>query len=148
MSIGAILSGVKDAAIIAALCAIAYVMITYGKDVVKVSDMAAVQKQLTANSAQLAAWRKEQVDADTQREADMAQVSAAIGAQRAPIILRGPARACAVPRAPGPAASAPPASGGNEPETGVDLRGAINAYETEVEQGFADCRSVLAQWPR
>lgn len=148
MSIGAILSAIKDAAIIAGLAAAAYLLITYGKDIVKVKDMAAFEKQITANAATLNQWRQEQIDADTQREKDMEQVSAAIGAQRAPIILRGPPGACPVPSHPTAPASGAPAGGGNDPKAGVDLRPAINAFELEVENRFTDCRSVLAKWPK
>src|SRR6266571_7711931 len=91
MPISAILALIKDGLIIAAVGLVAYFMITYGKNLVKVADIQAVQKQLQANTDTLARWRKESTDANEKRDADLAKVASTINAQRTPIIVRVPA---------------------------------------------------------
>lgn len=145
MTPAAIIALIKDIVIVIAIGAVIYVLVAYGKDIVKVADIAAVQKQIAANAQTVAGWRQEQVNAEAKHTEELAQVSAAIGAQRSPIILQSvtpKAGTCPVPgAAAGPAG--PPAASGP-----VDIRPGINAFELKYETALADCRSALAQWPR
>ena len=154
MSPAAIYTAVRDLLILAVIGFIAFRVYTDGKNAAKVADMAAVQKQLAANAAQSAAWQKESSDANLKRQSELAQVSSAIGAQRAPVLV------CPGPSSPGPLPSHPTGAGGEPaaprsadagPRAGaaaIDIRPAINAFELKYERAFADCRSVLNQWPK
>lgn len=148
MTPAAIIALVRDVVILVALAALIYLLITYGKDVVKVADMKAVQQQLTANAQTQAQWAAEARDADLKRSQDLDKVTGAISAQRAPVFVRsGPASACPVSQPAAQAASRPPAAGGDEPGAGEDLRPALNAYEVRLETVIADCRNALEKWP-
>lgn len=145
MTPAAIIALIKDAVIVLAIGAVIYVLVTYGKDIVKISDMAAVQKQVAANAQTVAGWRQEQIDANARHSADIAGIAATIGAQHAPIFLQpapSKAGACPVSGATGAPSGQPAGSGP------VDIRPGINTFELKYETALADCRSVLAQWPR
>ncbi len=154
MTPGAIIALIKDGLIILAIGAAIWLFVTYGKDIVKVADMKAVQKQITANAATEANWRKEQIDANTQRDATLAQVAAGIANQHAPVIVRnGPARVCPMPVAATQAGSPPAATGGTDEGRGsnsesIDIRPALNAFELKYETVIADCRAALDGWPQ
>lgn len=144
----AIIALIKDAVILVAIGLAIWLFISYGKDLVKVADMKAVEIQLTKNAQTEADWRKEQTDANTKRDADLAKVSTAIGKQRDPVyIMRNPPSHCPVSGAPTAADNPPAASGTTDEGLGSDLRPALNRYELKYESVLADCRAVLAQWP-
>jgi hypothetical protein len=154
MTPGAIIALIKDALIILAIGAVVLLLVNYGKDIVKVADMKAVQKQLTQNAATEANWRKEQADANTKRDTDLATVRAAIDAQRAPVYVmrNGPPRVCPVSVAAGQAGRPPPATGGADAGSGndrqpVDIRPELNRFELKAETAVADCRAALDGWP-
>lgn len=153
MSITAIIALVRDLVILIALGLLIWLLISYGKDVVKVSDMKAVQKQLDANTKQVAQWSQEAQHAQTQRTEDMAQVSAAIAAHSQPIVvLRDrPANPGAVPRVAVATGAQPAACGNPDPGPGndpVDVRPQISGFELKYEGLLADCRAAIAQWPK
>src|SRR5882762_10140019 len=146
MTPGQIIALIKDVLIVVAVALVFYFVVQYGKDIVKVQDMHAVQKQLANNADTEARWRQEQTDADTKRDAALAQVATTIGQQRAPVYVvpRGPASQCAVPGNPGQASGQPSAAGGSDPGRGsdrqpVDLRPQVNALELKYETALADC---------
>lgn len=148
MTPAAILALIKDGVILVAALGAIYFCVTYGKDRVKVADIKAVQKQLTANAQTQAQWATEARDADLKRSQDLDKVTTAIGQQRAPVFVRsGPASACPVSQPAAQAASRAPAAGGDEPGAGEDLRPALNAYEVRLETVIADCRNALEKWP-
>jgi hypothetical protein len=152
VTFGAIIAVIRDVVIVAAIGIVIYLLIHYGEDVVKVTDMAAVQRQITANIQTEAQWRQEQTDADSKRDTEIQQISAAIGAQRAPVYTVQPsaakARSCAVSSNPITAGGQPAVGGSADSGRGEDLRPAINAFELKYETALADCRSVLSQWPK
>jgi|SRR5205807_3417684 len=126
-----------------------------GGDRVKVQDMGAVQKQLTANAAKLDEWRKEAANADQKRASDLQGVRDLIAQHNQPILVRTAApapRAGAVPN-PTLATGCTTASGGGvDAGSGggartVDLRPDISRLETKYETALGDCRSALAKWP-
>lgn len=147
MTPAAIVALVRDVVILIALAALIYLLITYGKDVVKVADMKAVQKQLTANAQTQAQWATEARDADLKRSQDLDKVTTAIGQQRAPVFVRGPSCPHPVPQLAAQTASSAPAGGGDESGAGEDLRGPINQFEIRLETVIADCRNALEKWP-
>jgi hypothetical protein len=149
----AIIALVKDVVILIAAGLAVYLCVSYGKDFVKIADMKALQVQLTQNALTETQWRKEQTDANTKRDTDLAKVADTIAGQRAPVyIMRGPASSGAVPNA-ACQASGPPASAGRtdagrgSDRQPVDLRPQVNAFELKYETAIADCRAALDQWP-
>lgn len=148
MTPGQIIALVRDVVILIALGLLIWLLISYGKDVVKVSDMRAVQKQIDTNAQTEAQWRKEQTDANQARDTQIAQVGAAIASQRAPVRLCGPTRASPLPSPTAAPSGSNTVPGGTDSGSGVDLRPAINAFELKYETAFASCRAALAGWPR
>jgi hypothetical protein len=144
----------RDLIILVALGLLIWLLVSYGKDVVKVADMKAVQKQLAENTQIETAWRQEQTDANTKRDADLAKVSAGIAGQHAPVyVVRNTARACPVPEHSPQAGGAPTSAGGIDAGSGgssetEDVRPKINQFELKFETAMADCRAILDQWPR
>jgi len=151
MTPGQIIALIKDVVIVAAIGLVIYVLVNYGKDIVKVQDMAAVQKQIAANTATEARWREERDHADQNRDAQLAQVAGAIDKQRAPVYLMRPAAAAPNPGAlPGNAGQAGnPAcpTGGSDQGLGVDSRPAINALELKYSTALIECYAALDKWP-
>jgi hypothetical protein len=147
MTPAAIIALIKDAVIVIALGAVAYMLITYGKDIVKVQDVKDLQKQLTHNAEQAAAWQKESTDADTKHVATLAQIAGTIDKQRTPVFVRGPSCPSAVPPDPGKAGGQPGASGTTDAGRGVDYRPTVNQFELKYETALADCYTALDKWP-
>jgi hypothetical protein len=149
MTPGAIIALVKDVVIVAALGFVIYMLINYGKDQVKVSDMKAVETQLKTNAVTEAEWRKEQVDANTKHDTNLATVASTIANQRAPVFLRsGPPSQCPVPNNPTKTSDQGTTTGSTDNRPGKDLRPDINAFELKYESAFLDCQTVLDQWPK
>jgi len=147
MTPGAIIALIKDVVILGVLGAAVYIFISYGKDIVKVSDMKAVQKQIQANAETAAKWQKESTDADTKRAADIAAVANTVASQRAPVFVRGPANNCPVPGDPAKAGGQPSGSKGSDQGRGIDYRPAINAFELKYSTALIDCYAALDKWP-
>jgi hypothetical protein len=152
MSPLAIYTAVKDLIIFAVLAWILYQVYSFGADRVKLADMAALQKQMTANAAQVAAWQKESTDANAKRTAELAQIQAGVDAHRDPIyVMRDTPSSGTVPTAatgagcPAPAGGSAHAGPGSDP---VDIRPQVALFEQRYEHALADCRSVLNSWPR
>lgn len=145
----AIIALARDLIILVALGLLIYLLISYGKDLVKVNDMKAVTAQLQRNTQQQAQWRKEQADADAQHDLDLAAVTNTIGANQRPVyILRGPPNTCVVPAVPGKTGGDNPKGGRADQGPGGDSRAAINALELKYEAAFADCRRLDQGWPK
>lgn len=149
-----IIAMVRDAAILGALGFILWYVHRADENAFKVDNLTAATKQLTANAATAARYSKEASDAQSQLAQQMAANAAAIGSQRAPVLLCPPsAGARAVSGAPSSAAGQLAGAGGaaagarSDPQPGRDVRPEINAFEVKFEGALATCRSVLAQWP-
>lgn len=153
MSPTAIIALVRDVVIVAALGFILWYVHRADTNAVKVSDFQAVQKQITHNADQVAAWQKEATDANAQRQTEMAGIRSSIDSQRAPVLVcNRPASGSPVPRA--PAAPAGGAAAGGTADAGprgdpqpVDVRPLVNQFELKYEAALASCRAVLNQWP-
>lgn len=155
MTLTAIFALIKDLVIVAAIGLLVYVLVTYGKDIVKVADLQGLQKQLTQNSKTEADWRKELTDANTKRDVDLSKVTFAIDSQRAPVyIVRGgsanpgqvPGHSPEADRKAAGAGGADAGRGGDSQPV-VDVRPQVNAFELKYETVVADCRAALDSWP-
>jgi hypothetical protein len=146
MSPAAIIALIKDVVIVGAIGLVAYFLVSYGKDIVKVSDMKAIEAQIQKNAQQQEKWQKDATDADAKRSSEMYAVATTIAGQHGPIIVRQPS-ACPVSNDPAKAGSEPAKGGGADPGSGTDIRPAVNAFELKYEQSLADCRDALAKWP-
>ena len=143
----------RDLVILIALGLLIWLLVAFGRDMIKVKDMKAVQKQLAQNAITEAQWRQEQTNANTQRDAQLAQVGAAIANQHAPVLVCRSPNPSPVPSTPAAAAGSASAAGGTDSGTRgdsepVDVRGAINAFELKYETALADCRAAIASWPQ
>lgn len=160
MTPGAIITLVKDVIILIAVACLIYLLVTYGKDLVKVKDMQALEQQLIHNGQVQAVWQKERTDAETQRDRDLGVLAGAIAAQRTPLYVlpaRGPTSRGTVPGAAGQTCPRPAGDGGVDPGARIDLkpadpqpvdvRAAVNAFERKYETVIADCRAALGGWP-
>lgn len=147
MTPGAIIALVKDVVIAVAIGLLIYVFISYGKDIVKVSDMKAVQKQLVDNAATIARWQKEQTDADTNHVATLTQIRATIDQQRAPVFVRGPTCPNPVPDLTVKASDNKGGTGATDQGRGIDYRPVINQFELKYETALTDCYAALDKWP-
>jgi predicted metalloprotease len=150
----AIIALLRDIVIVGAIGFIVYVLITYGKDVVKIADMKAVQEQITKNAETTAQWQKEATDANTKRDADLAAVAATISSHRDPVyIVRDrPTSAGTVSANTGQASGQASGAGGTDAgvrsdRQRVDIRPEINAYELKYETALVDCYAGLDKWP-
>ena len=152
MTPAAIIALVRDVVILIALGLLIWLLIAFGRDMVKVTDMKAVQKQLTDNAATIARWREDQTNANKARDAQVAQLGSAIVAQRAPVRLCGPTRPSSVSgpaAAPGGSSAAPGSvDTGSGSDPSPDLRPQLNEFELKYETALADCRAVIAGWPQ
>ena len=130
------------------LCALGF-LIWLGWHLKDAQDTKALARQIEANAKTTAQWQKESSDAGIKRDQEIASVRDLIAAQRQPIIVQVPPRPVPSPTAaPGgtPAAAGRPDEG---PRCGTcDVRGAINVVEDRYETALADCRAVLASWPK
>lgn len=147
---------IRDVLILAALGFLVWWIWRSGEDRVKVTDMAAVQKQLAANARTLEQWKAQSTQAETQHAADLETIRSTLAQHSAPILVRVPAPAAGPYALPGasPAPRCEPAgAGGDHGATGggsrtVDIRPAVTAVEERAEEALADCRAALAKWPR
>lgn len=154
MTPGEIITLVKDVIILIALGLLIWLLITFGKDLVKVQDMKDFQKQLQQNTALEAKWHKDQIDANDKHDRDLQGVTSAIAQQRAPVLVchnaapkqlpANPPSAGAGPTQPGPVDPGPRVD--SEP-TVVDIRPQLNRFEVAVEKIVADCRRAVESWP-
>lgn len=151
----AIIALIKDIVILGAIGFAIYIVLNYGKDIVKVKDMQAVQKQLSDNKLTEAQWRQEQVDANVQRDQSVKQLADAIATQHTPVyvVRNGSISACPVPGAPPKSSDQTASTGGANSGVGgasqtVDIRAGINAFETKYESSLSDCRAILMGWPK
>jgi hypothetical protein len=148
MTPAAIFSLVKDAVILIALGLVAYFLINYGKDIVKVSDMKALQQQITTNTQTLERWQKESTDADTKRQTDLGNIASTIANQRAPVFVRsGPACSSPVPNSSPSTSNQPSKPTGSDQGNGVDYRPIINQFESKYSTALVECYSALDKWP-
>ena len=148
MTPGQILVLVRDVLVLGALGFVIYRIYVDGENRVRQQDMQAVEKQLATNTLEQRQWAQDIRDAEAKRIEDMEHVSAAIAAQRAPVIVRVPAGAGTMPRASSPPATGTACPRGPAEGPGVDIRPALNALEFKYERALADCRAVLAEWPK
>lgn len=155
MTPAAIISLVRDVIILVAVGLLIYFLISYGKDIVKVSDLKDLQKQLTRNAAIEAQWRKDQTDAIDANNRTLDKVNTAIDSQRAPVLLcRKPPAPQQLPAHPGPTSSGPAAPGGADAGPGddrvtvLDIRPQLNFFEHKYEKALSQCRTLLATWPK
>lgn len=150
MTLSAYIALARDLIILIALAALIWLLVSYGKDVIKVHDMTAVSKQIAQNATTEAQWRQKADNAQVQLTTELADLRSRIDAQHTPVIVHtGPAHTCPVPGPATTSASSPPAGGTADAGSGgdIDVRPSINAFELKYEKALADCRAALASWP-
>jgi hypothetical protein len=148
MTLGACIALARDIGIALALGFIVWRIYVDGQNSIKVTDIRALQTQLTANAQKEEGWRTQANDASQALQSDLANVHAIVAQHTDPIVLRVPARCSAVPGPTPSPASQPATTGSPDTGSGVDLRPQISAFELRYEGIITDCRAALASWPR
>ncbi|HSV90937.1 MAG TPA: hypothetical protein VLH80_07540 [Nitrospiraceae bacterium] len=155
MTPSAIIALVKDIVILIALGLAIWLLINYGKDIVKVQDMKNFQAQFEKNLKIESEWREGQERANEKHDIDLAKVNNAITGQRTAVLLcHQPPAAHQLPAVPAQASSGSTAAGGTQPEPGIDsliatdIRPQLNEFELKAEKIVADCRRALDGWPQ
>lgn len=150
ISITAWISIAERIFVVAALGFVVWWIHSSGEDHLRVKDMAAVQDQLTKNARLEASNAQIAQQAQVQHDEDLQDIAARIANQRAPVFMcnRSPdTSAVSDHPAPTQRGNDPTQSGSADAGAGVDIRGAINAFEKKYESALADCRKVVASWP-
>lgn len=148
MSIGAIITLVRDFLIVGALGFVVWRIYHDGENAVKVADIKAVATQIAANAKQQAQYAAQTQSAQETHSAEIQAVSAAIAANNKPVyIMRGPPSTGSVSSVPAQAASCPAEPVPDDKRAGSDIRPELQAFELRYEGFFATCREVMAQWP-
>lgn len=143
----AVISLIKDIVIVIAIGFVVYVLVTYGKDLVKISDMKELQKQLKDNAALVEKWQKDASNADATHAAALATINSTIAGQQRPVFVRQ--QSCPVPVSANSvqAGGQQNPSGGADQGRGIDYRPTINRFEQKYETALADCYAALDKWP-
>jgi hypothetical protein len=147
---GQYIAAARDLIILAAIGWLVYMVYHAGQNSVTIKDVARIEANIAAAHATEDNWRKEQLDADAQKAQDLAAIRGAIAEHQQPIVVRGPAPAGAVPKAPGTAAGTHPTSGATDGGPRVstcDVRPSVAAVELKYETALAECRAAIASWP-
>lgn len=155
MTPSAIITLVKDVIILIAVGLLIYLLISYGKDIVKVSDLKEFQKQITRNAATEEQWRKDQTDAINANSKTLDKVNTVIDGQRAPVLVcRQPTARQQLPADSGSAGGRPAPPGrtdlgpGGDSVAAVDIRPQLNFLEHKYEKALSQCRALLDSWPK
>lgn len=148
MTLGLIISLVRDASIVGALGWLLWLVHTDTRNADTVRELRAMQAQVAANAKVEADNAERHATAEAQRRVDMQTIAAAITSNQRPVFVRNAAGPCPVPSNPPSPAGSPPAGGGDHEGAGVDIRPKLNQVELDLEGFAATCRSVLASWPR
>jgi hypothetical protein len=149
MTPATIIALVRDAVILGALAWIILFIYHAGVNADLKADMKALQTQLAANAKTQSQWLEESRNAESQRQADMQSIAAAVGRHAdSPIRLCQPTHSGPLPGAAAPSAGHPAAAGGPDERAGKDIRPAISALELKYESALAQCRAVLNSWPQ
>lgn len=150
MSISTIISLARDVFIVAALGFVIWWIHSSGEDHVKLKDMAAVQKQLAANAVVEKQNAEDAATAQVIHDQELEDIAHRIASQRAPVFMcpRSPDTSL-VSGHPAPTQNGhePTQSGTADAGSGIDIRAAVNAFESKYEQALSDCRQVISSWP-
>lgn len=144
----------RDVLIVGVLVFVAWFLVKSGEDRVTVKNLDALQKQLQTNAVEESKWRTDKDTADAKLQSDLTAINSNAATPKPPVwVCRNPSGG-PVPGGPtsttsdhtgagrtheGPGASAPAAD---------NVRPRIDALERKYETALAECRDVLASWPR
>lgn len=150
MTPGAYLALARDIGIALALGFLVWKIYGAGENAVKVSDLKSLQTQIAEQAKTLEGWRQESTHANDQLSQDLATL-------HAPAADKPPVWLCNAPASPrSPVLSATAAStdsahtspGGTDEGRRWDIRAQLEALKLKYETALAECRSVIAQWPK
>lgn len=148
MTISQYIALARDVFIVGALAFVAWWIYHAGGDRVRIADLKAVENQLAANSKQVDDWKAQEVAAEVRRDQEIQSVNATIARNQSPLWMCRPPDTRPVSHHPAPAEGSHSPSGPVDAGPRVDIRAAVNAFETRYESALANCRAALASWPK
>lgn len=159
MTPAAILALVKDGLIIIAVIAVGWFLVNSGKNMVHVEDIKKLEQRIEDNAKVEQTWRDQKSNADDQLARDIKSIPSVVAGNtpKPPVWLcnKPSGNSNGLPANSGSTASNNSSTGGTDKGSGsstgttaVDRRPAVNAVETKYETAFAECRSILAKWPK
>ena len=154
MSLALWLGAIKSILELVAVGVLGFLVMSYGESRVDKRDLQQLTDRITENGKTLTRWREEESHANTQRDAALAALHAAVAAHHDPIIVRVPVgEARPMPGNPGEARgehSQCLGTGGGlgSPWAQVDIRPDLDALELKYGQALIDCKAVLDKWPQ
>lgn len=150
MTPGMYIALARDIGIALALGFLVWRIYGAGENAVKASDLKSLQAQITEQSQTLGSWRQESTNANDQLSRDLATLHAP-AADKPPIWLcNAPPspRSQVLPATAASADSAHSGAGGTDEGRRRDIRLQVESLKLKYETALAECRSVIAQWPR
>lgn len=150
MTPGMYIALARDLGIALALAFIVWKIYGAGENAVKVNDLKSLQAQIADQAKTVDTWRQENTDANTQLSRDLASLHAP-APDKPPVWLcdAAPSPRRAVLSSPAASTdSSHPSPGGSDDGRRRDIRPQLEAFKLKYETALAECRSVIAQWPK
>lgn len=151
MTPGMYIALARDLGIALALAFIVYKIYGAGENAVKVHDLKSLQAQIEEQGKTLNGWRQESTNANAQLSQDLATLRTPPAVPKPPVWLcdapPSPRRAV-LPTSAASTDSAHPSPGGSDDGRRRDIRPQLEAFKLKYETALAECRSVIAQWPK
>jgi hypothetical protein len=148
------LSTVKDAVIVIAIVALGWYVYRSGEDRVTAKDFAQQKQTIARYQTTVQSWQQQQTSANGALQNEIAQIN---GTGSAPPVVQPlhvelcqPASAVSavLPAAPAGATSTAPTARATDTGPERDIGPDIEAFERKYETALAECRAVIAQWPK
>lgn len=154
MTPAAIYTLVKDGVIVGLVLWLLWMVYSSGQNSVTVKQFDALKESIAQNAKQEKDWHAQGAKVDAQTSADIADLHTTIGNQHAPVFVCKSPSGGKLPGDTGSSSSVNPSQGGTDEgrgrssETVVDIRPQVNKLEEKYEDAFAQCRGILAKWPK
>ena len=134
---------------------VAYELIQFGEDRVRVKDLKDLRREISNNALIAKGWHDEQVTAVQKSSTSMDALRSTV-LKQPPVIVHfnTPARTGSVPAGSSITSSCTPADTGGVPSGSgkslpeINWRPLLNDFELKYGQKWADCRVLWDSWPR
>lgn len=144
------LAAIKDAVIVAAILALGWWVYHSGENAVHVRDIKSLQTQMTRMQDTEQRWQRQEQAANAVKQTDLTAINS--GAVVRPLHVElcpaQPTVETVLPTAASGAAGKHSEAGRGHVPPQPDIGPALQSYERWLERNFADCRAVIATWPK